>query len=375
MNVLLYGWFGENNFGDELLLRSAIEMLKPYEDVKICVTCSNPNQVNKNYNELYRVSSCVYPSIKRIGKLLLTDPIQVFKNLIESDILVVAGGGAISDWNDVSTKEMFFLINYFSYKKKKIYLFGVGAGPLTKEKPNGRYSTILSKAQIITTRDDYSYNELKKLGLTNIVKSKDLSYNSSIYDKDANEPINIKKVGIILAPVCMNTPDVFDKFIEESRKLIRSLSESYSVSLIPFHPSYDKLLLEQVALGIEDINILQSDNIWKVEQFVSEQDLIIGMRYHSLILAILKKKYLIPIIYHPKNASFCKDFDLMQYSSAVGNGENWPLNNIDADKILMDINKIKNDSSYFQRLDINVNKKLSGTVEQEILENIFKCNE
>ena len=158
--TLVYGWFGEDNLGDELLLNETLELLSENKDIEAYVMCSNPLRVKKNH--------CV-----RVAAVLLS-PWAIIKCLYQTDNLIIAGGGAISDWNYSSTKEMFFLINWFKRRNKKVYLLGVGAGPITKERKYGRFYNVLSKADVITVRDEFSKSELNKIGLNNVYKSNDL---------------------------------------------------------------------------------------------------------------------------------------------------------------------------------------------------------
>ena len=160
--ILIYGWFGENNLGDELLLESMIYLVnKNINNSEINVIASKPKEVRKNHMGINCISKTINFSIKSIVKNILNNPIKTLYNIFASDVLIVAGGGAISDWNPTSTKDMFFLIKLFSKLKKKIYLLGIGAGPITKIESYDYFKKVLMKAEYITVRDEYSFNELK----------------------------------------------------------------------------------------------------------------------------------------------------------------------------------------------------------------------
>ena len=47
--TLVYGWFGEDNLGDELLLNETLELLSENKDIEAYVMCSNPLRVKKNH--------------------------------------------------------------------------------------------------------------------------------------------------------------------------------------------------------------------------------------------------------------------------------------------------------------------------------------
>lgn len=367
--ISIYGWFGENNLGDELLLDSMIHLIK--ENVKnyeINVIASKPKEVKKNHKDINCISGTIHLGFKSIIKNILNNPFKTIYNIFLSDILIVAGGGAISDWNPDSTKDMFFLINIFNKLKKKIYLLGIGAGPINKKESYERFKKILEKANYITVRDEYSFKELKKIGLQNIEITNDLVFN---YPMKKNIPHKkVKKIGLVLAPVCMNEKDIFLKFIDETKKIINSLKQEYEVSIVPFQINYDFVLIDYLK-NIDGIKIYRENkNYWDIIDIINEQDLIIGMRFHSIVLSLMMNKYIIPIIYHPKNYELINEFKLEQYISSIGDGKNWENTNIDADKILKYIKEIQNDKKYFDEINTIINNKIKKTKENDILKKI-----
>ena len=372
--ILIYGWFGENNFGDELLLKSMCNLIRSISSSAIVnVVGSKPKEIRKNHKGVHRVSHAIYMHPRKIVSAMIKDPINTVMNIIDNDVLIVAGGGAISDWNKSSTKEMFFLMNVFSAMKKPIYLLGVGAGPISNQKSYEPFRKVLSKAEAITTRDNYSYNELYKIGLTNVILGKDLAYYSKLDCEKCAFPDSIKNIGLVLAPVCMNSREVYESFIEETRKLITTLQTSYNVSLIPFQYKYDKVLLDRLVDGLTDVTVLyDSQDIWMIEEYIKSQDLIIGMRYHSLIIATLFRKFVIPIVYHPKDWSFCVDFDLLRYSESIGNGENWRNSNISSEHICQKIDGILGDDNYVKHVMQELENKKSISVERDLIINILE---
>lgn len=361
--IMIYGWFGENNIGDELLLKAIIKLIKKTdENSKIIVAGSNPKNIKKNHSEVDVSIYDFYLSIKQLIKLLFRNPIKFIYNMISSDILIVPGGGAISDWNLESTKRMFFMINFFSLMKKKIYLFGMGAGPITNEKNYSYFKKVLAKASYITVRDDYSKKELEKIGLSNVYKSKDLVLNMN-FNLENNSKDKKEKIGLILAPVCVNNEKIFNKFVKEITKLIDKLQNQYEVSLIPFQYSYDKILLDKI-VEKTNVNILyDSNNIWSSLDYIKEQDIIIAMRYHSIILGLLNGKKVVPIIYHPKCNEISNLFEIQQYSSYIGDGTNWKKSNIDSTDLYKKIAKIDNDNFYNNKV-----KKITKKIQKECLE-------
>ena len=318
--ILVYGWFGENNVGDELLLDSMIYMINQnINNAEINVIASKPKEVKKNHKGINCISTTINLSIKSLIKNIIYNPFKTLYNIIVSDVLIVAGGGAISDWNPSSTKDMFFLINVFNKLKKKICLLGIGAGPINKKESYTRFKKVLEKANYITVRDEYSFNELKKIGLKNVKITNDLVFNYPV--KTSEHVHTVKKIGLVLAPVCIDKKEKFLKFIEEIRKIIKSLKKEYDISIIPFQSDYDSVLINNLK-DIDGINIYDCEKSYNnLIDIFNEQDLIIGMRFHSIVLSLMMNKYIIPIVYHPKNYELIREFELEKYISSIGDGK------------------------------------------------------
>jgi len=366
--VLLYGWFGENNLGDELLLKACLDLVSSNANLECYVFGSNPKNI-KNNHQVKVAAIALNGSIKRLIKSILYSFADLVKCLFFTDVLIIAGGGAISDWNYDSTKEMFFIIDWFNHKKKKIYLLGVGAGPITKEKPYGYFWNILSKSEVITVRDAYSKEQLEKIGLSNVKKSNDLVTYYETSCRKNTESDKVQKVGLVVVPVCQDTPEVYNKLIEEFRRLILKLSEKYNVTIIPFQYDYDIGFINAIKKNCHGVKIFNGD-LWKTIDCFSNQDIIIGMRYHSLVLAIELEKLFIPIVYHPKSAELCKEYSIERYMCQVGNGENWIESNIDADDIETKINDLILDDEFIKYNNMILQGKRENNLELDIIKRL-----
>lgn len=366
---MLYGWFGENNLGDELLLRSAIQMLQTYGNhLEACVMGSRPAVVRRNHTGIKRVSASFYGSLRSLLQLIWHNPISAITNLARCRCLIVVGGGALSDWHRSSTRKLFFTINLFSRMKRPIYLMGVGAGPIKNPESQQEFCRVLSKASLITTRDKPSAGLLSSIGIDSVHPSNDLVFYSGISAEQPEACHKVKKIGLVLAPVCMSSPAVYQSLVTEAGRLIRSLSEKYEVSLIPFQYEYDRGFLEQLDYDRSRVPILyDADNIWKTVDYCREQDLIVGMRFHSLVLALLLHKYLIPIVYHPKSAALCEEFGLGKYTSYIGDGDNWPVSNISAEHIQHSIEQIQKDPEIVALCSETLQRKINRNIEKEII--------
>ena len=135
MNILLYGWFVENNVGDELILDASYSLIKehcPLAEINIMGT--KPEQVKKSHKDINFVSTYIDYRPKEILRTFKYGFLDVIKNIVKNDILVIASGGALSDWHKESTITLFFMIDLFSLMKKTIYMLDIGAGSINVNK-------------------------------------------------------------------------------------------------------------------------------------------------------------------------------------------------------------------------------------------------
>ena len=373
MNILLYGWFGENNVGDELILDASMSLIKKQcPSAEINVMGTKPCQVKKLHAGMNRVSTYIDYRPKEFLRAFKYGFFDVIRNILKNDVLVISSGGALSDWHKESTITLFFMIDMFSFMKKPIYMLDVGAGPININKSYKRFKNRLDKIRIITVRDKSSFDTLKTLKLNNIYLSRDVvySYSESILDRIKNiEKIN-NYVGLVIAAVCYETKSVYDEYINQINLLItKLLQEGYKVSVIPFLYEEDKEFLEQLQIP-EIVKIcVDQNNAYKAIEYIAQCEYVIGIRYHALVLSAIMGKKIIPLVHHGKNGDFVKDFLLDKYAEYIGDGKNWEYSQISANNIIRNLRRIDSDEQYKLNIISAINDKYNTTKAEDILFN------
>lgn len=378
--ILLYGWFGEGNLGDELILDAATKVAKEaYPEASIRVMGTKPDKIKGRHGHSFDLVSTYLDHRPRIiARSFKYGFGRAVRNLFDADLVIMASGGAISDWNKDSTVTLFDLIDFFSKRRVPILLLDVGAGPITKESSFGKFRSILSQVGFILCRDRNSEEELKKIGLENTVLSKDIVFelHRGSIPEIGQFTAKVQKIGMVVAPVCLETPEVYELYRRRLAETVDLLSDRYEVSLIPFQREYDDGLVRELKDLCPEVQVLDdSDDSGRILDHLEEQDLIIGLRYHSMLEALALGKYVIPIVYHPKCQSLCEDFGLVEYASYIGNGNNWPESNIDPAKILQDVERIQMDGEYASRVRNAFDEKLSRRTEVEYLRRLNSASD
>ncbi len=371
LKILLYGWFGENNVGDELILDASFSLIKkhcPLAEINIMGT--KPEEVKKLHTCSNNVSTYIDYRPKEFLRAFKYGILDVISNILKNDFLVIASGGALSDWHRESTITLFFMIDLFSFMKKPIYMLDVGAGPIDIEKSYKRFKKRLDKIKIITVRDQSSFDILNSFKVNNLYLSRDVvySYSKEILNIVKNiEQIN-NYVGIVIASVCYETKHVYDEYINQINLLmVKLIEEGYKVSIIPFLYEEDKKFIKKLQIPKEVQICIDKNNAYKSLEYIAKCEYVIGIRYHALILSAIMGKKIIPLVHHGKNGDFTKDFSLNKYAEYIGDGKNWEYSQISANNIIQNLKKINSDEQYNLNIISAIDCKVNMTEAENIL--------
>ena len=152
--ILISGYYGFRNSGDDALLKAIIEDLKMHkESPNIVVLSANPRETMK----IYRVKS--------INRINIPSVMRHMKN---SEMLISGGGTLIQD--RTSTKSLWYYLMIISIalrKNLRVMLYSNGIGPLEKKMNIKKTRKILNKVDLITLRDERSYKTLREIGVDN----------------------------------------------------------------------------------------------------------------------------------------------------------------------------------------------------------------
>lgn len=151
MKVLILGYYGYDNFGDEWSLRevmAAIRCVAP--DSEIAVISGNCQR------------TVVLHGITAVGR----GPAQLRKAICDADLLVCGGGSLLQDVTSArSLLYYLWVLEYALHKGKKVMVWGEGLGPLNRKKLRSWTGRILAKADLLTWRDESSYALAKAVGV------------------------------------------------------------------------------------------------------------------------------------------------------------------------------------------------------------------
>ena len=287
--ILISGYYGFDNFGDEAILGVLINHLRGND---ITVLSSNPEKTGRTYN---------------VNSLNSFNPKLIVERLPKFDMLISGGGSLLQ--NVTSNKSLFYycgLINIMASLKKDVVIFAQGIGPVKGFWGKLIVKSALKKCKYISVRDEKSQELLKSWGIeSNLVCD-------PIFDLNVPTPKKTRKVGIQLRKFASLTDELFDEIIKQ----VALKFSDREIELICFQDSEDegisKVFLNKLKKKNPTINanIIKNLTNKEVIEKVSEYDYLIGMRFHACLLGLKYGIKTLAISYDPKVETLAKNANI-----------------------------------------------------------------
>ena len=308
MKLLVFGYFGSGNLGDEAILfafKSWCE--KHLSGTELIVQSADPEGTRRDHG------------VRAVGKFSLPG---VMRALFQCDALVAPGGGLLQD--ATSSKSLLYylwLMRMAQLLGKPVFLLSQGIGPLTRAAGRRRTALALRRCRHVAVRDEKSFELLKTLGVPGEIVDRSgdlvlLAEPGQGGDEDAQEPHgDTLRVGLSLRP----NQDL-DHLVGVLLSCLLRMNEKQKLELrlFPLSRDEDLPLLDDFAarimkrspeLPVRMIAGEQSGGLTvpEMEKAVSELDLMLGMRLHSLVFSARNGVPFIGLSYDPKVAVFAQE--------------------------------------------------------------------
>lgn len=304
-DVIISGYYGFSNIGDDAMLRSIIENLRYQKpDISVLVMSKKPVETAINYN---------------VNTINRKNMFAVYSSMKRAKLFIYGGGNIIQD--STSSRSILFYLGTAWLAKKlglKVMFYANGIGPINKTR-NTEYSRkILNMADVITVREKISLNELKRMGITKpkVILTADAALavhvDGTINTDDIfiNEgiPLNVSYAGFSVrkCPGCdKHQHTKYEKIIAETADYVYNRYNLIPV-FIPMQYHADIVTIQNIMSKMKTKGYVISNNHSISETFdiIRKMSIVIGMRLHALIFAAYMNVPLIGISYQPKVEGF-----------------------------------------------------------------------
>lgn len=320
-DVIINGYYGYKNTGDEALLQGMIENIRSVnKDVKITVLSASPKETAYRYsvNSIYRYNV-----------------FKIAKEMKYASLFISGGGSLLQDIT--STKSLFFYTEMIKLAKKmklKIMVYANGFGPISKPKNLKRVKDALNGAHYISMRDPASAQALLELLPDLMVQitadpAFSLGYVDEKWERKLCAKIGLEDGKGYFAVSLRDWQYSDSKTVEKITLYCKEIHNKYSLTpvFVTMQNSKDLAIIQKVIDRLDfKAVIIKNTSAKELLTLMEKMKFSVGMRLHFLVFSAIASIPTIGLSYDPKISS------LIQYV-----GLDLPLDSkeIDVDSLLL----------------------------------------
>lgn len=300
--IVISGYYGFNNIGDESILRAVVDNLREkLGDIEITVLSQNPSLTSEKFN------------VKSVYRMNIKQVMGVIKS---ADLLISGGGSLLQDSTSKKSIAYYLGIIWIALLlRKKVFIYSQGIGPIGSKFNRMLVKKTLNRLNYIVVRDEQSKELLCEIGVKpfNIYVTADPVIRVKKASLDIGQDI-LKKAGFAKQPnkmtvgIALRGLKLKSNFIDEICEAAEQIIDKYNaqVVFIPFHFNEDMQAIQAIENKLEN-RATYIKNKYLTEEMLSiigNMDVLVGVRLHSLIHAAIMDVPMIAISYDPKINSF-----------------------------------------------------------------------
>jgi polysaccharide pyruvyl transferase CsaB len=292
MRVLLSGYYGKGNGGDEALLATLLQMLPL--DVTPVVLSGNPEETHRHYGvECYNRMAFF----------------SVFKALRSCDAFVWGGGSLIQDCTSIISPFYYGgLMALAQVMGLKTVAWGQGIGPLLRSQTRFLAQRNFAGCTQVSVRDIASSRLLSDWSIPHILAPDPVW---ALESKPVPELVDLPKPRI--AVTLRNHPQLTENRLTNLIQALVNLQKETQtfILLLPFQKSEDLGIAEKIHTQLKDVSrVICSEDPQVLKGVFRGVEMSIGMRLHSLIMAASEGSRCFALSYDPKVNHLMEDLKI-----------------------------------------------------------------
>ncbi|PJN89265.1 polysaccharide pyruvyl transferase family protein [Bacillus sp. mrc49] len=355
MKELLVDAYCNKNLGDDLFLKILFER---YNNVNFTIL-----NAPKEYKEIFKGVNIQNSNKKH--KLLFRLAPFYFTKKFEGFLLI---GGSMFMQNETWKKDIkkkTRVINNFINEKKEVFILGSNFGPFFNNTFYDNYNRIFKNCSDICFRESYSYNLFKHL--TNVRLAPDIVF--QLKEEEIPKRKNTVGFSLINLENRNNLREFSNQYLNKMLELIKSyIDDGKIITLFSFCDSEgDMDVINKILnrMSVDYLNKIKVINYTgNIKEFLNEfksMEVIIGSRFHSIILAQVFKQGFYPIIYSDKTYNVLQDIQLNDYYKYIKDIDSLDVNqviDIAQNNKIDDTEFFRDSESHFSLLDDFLNRNI-----------------
>ncbi|MCS6783066.1 MAG: polysaccharide pyruvyl transferase CsaB [Gloeomargarita sp. SKYBB_i_bin120] len=281
MRVVLCGYYGYGNGGDEALLLTLLQMLPP--SVQPVVLSAQPRVTR----QLYGVATC---HRWHLG--------QVLVEIARSQGFVWGGGSLIQDKTSWASPLYYLgLMAVAQLLGKRTVAWAQGIGPLERPWLQRLARWVFRRCQAISVRDKPAAEQLRQWGRAVLLAPDPVwALPEQLYVplKDLPAP----RIAVVLRPHRLLTPAWLDTLTQALRQFQQATG--VWVVFLPFQPQTDRALAQQLQRSVAESSLLEPSHPAQLKGVFRGMELVVTMRYHGLVMGAAAGCRCFSLSYDPK---------------------------------------------------------------------------
>jgi len=313
MRIVLSGYYGFDNAGDEALLTAISNSLRAVDTtLEITVLSGNPAR------------TAVVHGVRAVSRV---NPLVLIRELSRADLLISGGGSLLQDvTGPLSIPYYLGIVMLAKLLKTRVVFYAQGVGPVQRRFSRWLIKLVANQVELITLRDTQSAQLLKSIGVDqppmsvtadpvfSLRPARDEVRQAESYLTELGLQKNLGIIGI-----SMRSWNTYAD--QKMARLLDKLAElGHPLLLIPLqHPVDLEYSLRIKELMKSPVTIAETQfTSTELMGLISHLKLLVGMRLHSLIFAACVGTPFEGISYDPKVETFLKQFNK---KPLFGNGD------------------------------------------------------
>lgn len=266
-NILISGYYGFDNFGDETILSVLVKKIKEFTPF-ITVLSKNPAKTR----ELYKVQSILYCC-----------PCIAFLKILNCDVLISGGGSLLQDVTSLKSLLYYlFVINIALFFRKKVIIFAQGIGPINNKFGAFLTKRTLQRCKLVTVRDRKSKLILNKWNIKSDLVC------DPLFDLELPDVSPSNKIGIQLR----SFKTLKKQLLERLAAQINKEFPDKEIEIYSFQDSLDLAVCQRFEKILKSINpqikttIIFNQTSQQILDKISKLEYMIAMRFHANLIAL-----------------------------------------------------------------------------------------
>lgn len=282
IQAVLSGYYGKGNGGDEALLASLLQMLP--KNVTPLVLSANPSQTRKRYS----VQSCDRMSA-----------FQVLGAMRQSKIFIWGGGSLIQDATSARTSLYYCgLMGLAQQLGLTTIAWAQGIGPLKRRVTRSLAKVSFAGCTAVSVRDNLSAALLADWQIP-FVQAPDPVWALDALPVKGLWDLPAPRVAVTLRSHPSLTPVRLSNLTQALIDFQKATQAC--ILLVPFQPSQDIGIAQSIASQLTGSHqIFSLEDPRELKGLYRGVEMVIGMRYHSLIMAAAQECRCFALSYDPK---------------------------------------------------------------------------